>query len=314
MLKIGLIGGGAHSRDNHLPALKHLADENPQRVELTAFCDVSEEVTQGVQAEYHFRSTYTGLAAMLAGERLDGCIAITPWSVTAKVAAQILHAGIPVVIEKPPGRNPVEAKEICDLVAAANGRAMVSVNRRFDPALTAARQWLNGRKIEFIRATMLRSTRTEPDFFIETGLHGLDAMRALMGDIATYRLMSQRVGGALWYHVAIDFVGGASGMLEVIPTCGMIDEIYELFGAGFRARVSVGAIGSGTFSAWSIGEAPVHLEPAAGQAVYVRNGTLAETEAFLISLSNGGPMHPTPHEILQSVEISHQIQAETREP
>ena len=51
-----------------------------------------------------------------------------------------------------------------------------------------------------------------------------------------------------WYVVSLRFESGASGRIEVLPTAGMVEESYELFGEGFRARVVAGS-GRTTFSA-----------------------------------------------------------------
>jgi myo-inositol 2-dehydrogenase / D-chiro-inositol 1-dehydrogenase len=312
MLRIGLVGGGAHSRSNHLPALKQLAAEGPHKIELAAFCDLNSEIARSVTSEYGFRASYTDLGRMLATERLDGCIAITPSFATAQTANQIIQAGVALVIEKPPGRNPAEAREICARVAASNIRAMVSVNRRFDPALVASREWLSGRRIDFIRATVLRVCRNEPDFFFESGLHAVDALRWFAGDTADYSLTSRRVQGVIWYRVAFSFSNGTSGLLEVMPSCGAKDESYEMFGSGFHVKVSTGEAGSGEFFAWTEGKAPIHREPARNQADFVRNGTLAETEEFISSLAKGCAPAPTPKDILPCLELSHQIQSQAQ--
>jgi myo-inositol 2-dehydrogenase / D-chiro-inositol 1-dehydrogenase len=310
--RIGFVGGGAHARANHLPAVQRVAAERAGEVELAAFCDLNAEVARSVAAEYGFGAAYTDVGGMLATERLDGCIAITPVAVTARVARQIIEAGVALVMEKPPGGNPAEAREICERVGASNVPAMVSVNRRFDPALVAARRWLSGRRVEFLRATMLRVNRQEPDFFFETALHSLDAMRWFLGDIADHEVTIRRAEGVLWYRVAFTFVSGASGLLEVMPTCGVKDESYELFGSGFRVMASTGEAGSGEFHAWAEEEAPLHEEPAKGQPGFVRNGTLAETEEFVNSLARGCTPAPAPGDVLQSVELSYEIQSKAQ--
>ena len=152
MMKIAVLGGGNHSRDNHLPALGRYVALHPGEVELAAFCDLRREVAEGVAREYGFARSYTGLEELLAAETPDGCIAITPVAATARVAAQILAAGIPLLMEKPLGATPEEAEQICRLAERQNSRVMVSLNRRFDPAITAACAWISRRPLQYVRA------------------------------------------------------------------------------------------------------------------------------------------------------------------
>ncbi|WP_309397065.1 Gfo/Idh/MocA family protein [Cerasicoccus maritimus] len=303
MKKIGLIGGGAHSRANHLPSLQRYVSEHPRVIELSAFCDINPEVAQNTAAEYGFARSYTSIDDMLANEALDGVIAITPVKFTKAIATQIIEADIPLVIEKPPGVDVPEAQEICDLVAAKNARVMVSVNRRFDPALVAAKEWMARRKVEFFRATMFRKDRTEPQFFSETGLHVVDAMRWFAGDIADYQVTTRDVNGVIWYRVDIQFANGVAGLLEVYPTAGMRDEAYEFFGDRFRVHTSNGEMSTGEFMAWDDGAKVIHTEPGKDQPGFIKNGSYAETAEFIASLVEDRQPTPTPRDVLPSLEL-----------
>jgi len=309
MKKIALIGGGHHSRQNHLPALQRYCAENPGEIELRAFCDINEDVARQTAERYQFTNHYNDIAAMLEAETLDGVIAVTPVAVTQAVATQIIEQGLPLVIEKPPGKSMAEAEAICDLVKSHNAHAMVSVNRRFDPALTAARDWLSSRKVAYCRATMLRVNRREPNFFSETALHVLDAMRWFLGDIESFSQTVAMVDGVAWRTVDLQFSNGAIGRMEVLPTCGIRDERFDFFGPDFCALATNGEMSTGEFKAWENGELTVSEEPAKDQPGFIRNGTLEETAEFIQSLSDGRQPTPTPHDILQSVEICHQVEA-----
>lgn len=308
MKKIGLIGGGHHSRLNHLPALQHLKEVQPDKVELAAFCDLNPDVAQKTAVEFGFERYYTDISAMLRKETLDGIIAVTPVTVTRAVAEQIVPTGIPLVIEKPPGRDLKEASAICDLIAKHEARVMVSVNRRFDPALVAAKQWLADRKVAYFRASMFRNQRQEPTFFSETGLHALDAMRWFLGDIKSHSTHVTMVDGVAWRRVELAFHSGAHGLLEVLPTCGVRDERYEFFGANFHAVATNGEMSSGEFFAWENGKKLIAEEPAKGKAGFIRNGSLAETEEFIASLIEHRKPVPSPAETLQSMQICLDIQ------
>ncbi len=308
MLRIAVIGGGSHSRGNHLPALAHSASQTTGEIELAAFCDIDPLVAAAVSREFGFANAYTSVNAMLTTEALDGCIAITPIPITAKIAKEVIEAGIPLLMEKPPGRTPEEAGEICSLATRTNARVMVSMNRRFDPALCAAADWRADRPLAYVRATMHRHNRTESEFFTGTAIHALDAMRWIAGDIGNYSVQAQLVDEVWWFLVQLEFASGIRGMLEVLPSCGHHVESYEMFGPGYRLLASIGEHGSGEFSAWEQGVQVEYNEPAHGMPAWMRNGTYAETVEFLNALREGRSPHPTPAEVLQSVELCHQIQ------
>lgn len=268
------------------------------------------ETAGAVGKEFGFLRIYTKAADMLSNEKLDGCIAVTPIPVTAAIARQVIEAGIPLLMEKPPGINPAEAREICSLATRRQTKVMVSMNRRFDPALHAALDWVADRPLRYLRANMHRHDRTESDFFTGTAIHALDTLRSIAGDIQDYSVKTQIVQGVRWYFVQLQFESRIPGFLEVVPNCGHLQESYELLGQGYRVVVDAGDYGSGGFSAWENGSLTRRDDPAGGMPAWMSNGTYAETVEFLSALREGRAPHPTPAEVLQSVELCHQIQEE----
>jgi predicted dehydrogenase len=310
-VRLAAIGGGNHSRKNHLPSLARYVAEHPGEVELAAFCDLDPEVAGNACSEYGFSKSYTNVEEMLSAEDLDGCVSVTPIPVTAAVANQVIAAGVPVLMEKPPGSTPEEVKEICELTSGPDARAMVSMNRRFDPSVSASCAWRGDRPLEYVRGVMLRHNRKEETFFLDTAIHSLDAIRHIAGDIADYSAAARRLDGVRWYSVRLEFESGALGILEVMPSCGTRAERYEMLGTGYRVRASVGETDSGEYTAWENGEQVLHDEPARGMPGFVRNGTFAETVEFISALKEDRAPFPAPAQVRQSVDICRQIQYET---
>ena len=213
-------------------------------------------------------------------------------------------------MEKPPGASLKEAEAICALVEEHRARVMVSMNRRFDPSVAAACAWRGGRPIERIRATMLRHNRRDTDFFFGTAIHSVDALRRLAGDVGRAAATSRLVDGVRWYRVNLEFASGADGTLDVAPTCGSTEESYEVFGPGYRVRARVGVGDGGEFVAWENGSVARREEPAAGLPPFVVNGAYGETVEFISALLENRAPHPTPAEVLPSVELCSRIQRE----
>lgn len=304
-IRIAVLGAGNHSRNNHLPALARFVAEHPGRVELAALCDLDEDKAERAAGEFGFDRVYTDLDRMLREVSPDGCIAVTPIALTAQIAGQIIRTGVPLLMEKPPGVSAKEARETTDLVESAGTPVMVSMNRRYDPALRAALSWKGGRPVEYARATMIRHGRDEPGFMLGTAIHPLDAMRFILGNVTDFSSDSRDVGGVPWTTASFRFESGSAGTLEVLPTGGCGLEAYELFGADYRIRVIVGADRGDTakIRCWQSGELVVDEDPAAGKPPFVRNGTYGETVEFITSLREGRPPHPSPADVLQSVEL-----------
>ena len=185
---------------------------------------------------------------------------------------------------------------------------MVSMNRRFDPALRAGMNRWGDRPIEYLRGTIVRVDRREPDFVYGTAIHPLDAMRAIAGDVADWLASDRMVGGVRWFVVQLRFQSGAQGTLEVLPTAGSMAESYEIAGSKVRAVIGVGGPDSGQVRCWENGELVLEDEPARDLPGFVRNGAYDETIAFIRALQEGRAPYPSPADVLQSVELCQRIQ------
>jgi myo-inositol 2-dehydrogenase/D-chiro-inositol 1-dehydrogenase len=303
VLKLVVVGAGSHSQLNHLPALARYVADHPGEAALVGLCDLRWQHAQVLAETYGFARAYADLGEMLRVEEPDACIAVTPIPVTVEIAAQVIQAGLPLLMEKPPGATLAEARQLVELVERHDVRAMVSVNRRFDPALCAARAWWGERPISYVRGRIVRINRAEPEFAYGTAIHPLDAMRAIAGDVASYRVQVQTVGGVRWYVVHLQFASGAQGVLEVLPTAGLQAESYAWCGEGGYVEAAVGEHDAGSARGWEGGTLALQHDTVEGEPTYVQNGAYAETAAFLSALQSGTPMHPSPAEVLQSVEI-----------
>jgi predicted dehydrogenase len=308
-MKIAIIGAGRHSRQNHLPALARFARERPQSLVLAAVCDLSETEARGAAAEFGFQKAFTDIVEMLAIEKPDACIAITPVSATAAVAAQIIGKGIPLLMEKPLGGSIEEGKRIVELQEKAGVPVMVSLNRRFDPAVRAARDWIGGRPVDALRACMVRSGRREKRFFKDAGIHPVDTLRALGGEVASHSIIDRGPPGARSVAVGMRFESGARGLLEVYRESGHQAESYDVFGPDFHAAIRVGERDAGDAVCWANGQRELNFGIPEEEPDFYKNGAYHETCAFIDDLANGRPLAPSPRDAFPSMEICYQIDA-----
>lgn len=242
---------------------------------------------------------------MLDQERVDGCVCIMPAEHIVTNGIMLLERGIPCVIEKPLGTSLAEIEKLSAAATGTRTPHMVSVNRRFMPFLNRARTWTREHGApEYVRATQVRDARSEPDFIWSTAVHVIDAMRFLMAsEIVSCETEVQRGGSlsTIWYVIALHFANGSTGRVEVLPTAGMVEESYELFGEGFRTRVTAGSGTQRSLECWLRGKLVLDERASEDEPEDLRNGAYQEVEEFVHALRAGMRPHPEIQHILPSV-------------
>ncbi len=114
-------------------------------------------------------------------------MAASQWSrpnTSLRLAASLLRFGMPCVVEKPLGTSLDELALLLDTAKATGTRNMVSVNRRFMPYLNRALEWTRtAGQLRYVRCTMTRQARSEPEFLWATAIHAVDALRYIAGEV-----------------------------------------------------------------------------------------------------------------------------------
>jgi predicted dehydrogenase len=191
---------------------------------------------------------------------------------------------------------------------------MVSVNRRFMPYLNRACSWAKrAGRLQYVRATQVRHNRSESDFIWSTAIHPLDALRHIAGDVKQYKTETFAEGlSTTWYAISLTFAGGVTGRVEILPTAGMVEESYELYGEGFRARVVAGSGSQRSLECWRNGRLEIHEQSPDTEPEDLRNGSYEEVEEFVGALKVGKAPQPTVEDILPSARICFAISEEVR--
>jgi len=315
-----MIGCGEHAESSHGPAQSRYAATHAG-TELAACCDLDGTRAERHRQRFGFARAYTDTGAMLEAEKPDAVVLAVPVHRTAEVGAALLERGLPVLIEKPPGRT---VQEVDALIAAAeqSGRPVphqVAFNRRFVPIVAEARRRLAAvgppSAIQHLHYEMTRVDRRDPDFST-TAIHGLDAVRFLGGADyaqARFRYHEQPALGPGVAHMFVDavLISGATAHLAFCPTAGAVVERATVHAGGhtFFLRIPM----------WGPLDAPGHLQHVdRGQVVAdlagdrlggasdacVLGGFFGEYEAFLGDLAAGRTPSPSLRECRQSVEIA----------
>ena len=232
MLRVALLGAGNHCRNNHAPALRHFMAEHAGAVELAAVCDLDAAKGERFREAFGFRRAFSDIDAMLDAAELDAIVAVMPIPAILPVARQLFARGLPVLMEKPLGQDMAEARAIVAAAGATGCPVMVSMNRRYDPAVLRARDWMSGLgPLRAIHGVQLRHRRVEAPFLWGTAIHVLDLMVHLAGPL---RLRAGSAAAAPFEAgvsrmAVLDGGDGIVGSVHILPCCGRVS-IRSRFG------------------------------------------------------------------------------------
>lgn len=256
LLRIGVLGCGPISQIAHFDACR-----KARNAELYAICDLADDLLQKMAAVHEPRVAYNNLDKMLADPQVEAVIIGTADQFHVPLCRKAIAAGKPVLVEKPLGVNIQECEELRDELCDKNLVFQVGNNRRFDPGIAFARDFVRselGGIIAFrswycdstYRYTMTdnlqpivrasnKAKRPEGNpktdkrryFMLTHGSHLVDTARYLAGEITTVRARcSERLGTYCWF-IEADLAGGAIAHLELtISVRGDFEEGFRIYG------------------------------------------------------------------------------------
>ncbi|HET7559097.1 MAG TPA: Gfo/Idh/MocA family oxidoreductase [Limnochordia bacterium] len=126
-IRVGVVGLGQIAQIMHLPYLN-----STPGFELSAVCDVSPALLDGVGEQYRVPERYTDVREMIAKAPLDAILIATSFD-HADIALAAIARGLHVFVEKPLCESPGTAKEIAAAADKAGVKVMVGYMKRYDP-------------------------------------------------------------------------------------------------------------------------------------------------------------------------------------
>ncbi len=306
MIRLGLIGCGEHSEGGHAVPLARYKEEHPGEIELTAVCDLRLERAQSFSSRYGFLHAYGDMNEMLGRGDLEACIAVVPVEKIPQVGIQLLERRMPCVVEKPLGASLAEVEALRAAARESSTPNMVSVNRRFMPFLNRALEWSRRQgQLRYVRCTFARHARTEREFLWGTAVHAVDTMRYIGDEVTNASIRTIKIveGGADWYAIDLEFASGTSGRIDVLPTCGVRDETYELFGEGFRAVVTCPFGPQRGFRCFRENHVVLEEYESPATTEDVVNGFYDEAASLIRSLQAKQELRPSIEDVFPSVQL-----------
>jgi predicted dehydrogenase len=131
-LRAGIVGTGWWTQAEHLPGLQLRAD-----VEVTALCGRNPERLSAMADKFGVPDRFTDWREMIANERLDLVVIVTPNVLHHPIAMAALEKGLHVICEKPLAMTAAQARE---MAAAAEARKLQTLTFFTHRTIAAAAQ------------------------------------------------------------------------------------------------------------------------------------------------------------------------------
>lgn len=152
-LKVGLVGTGGISRAHMTAYLEH-----PDRVQLTAVCDIVEPLAQEYAKKAGVEAVYTDFDQMLREADIDAVDNCTGHAQHAPLTIAAAEAGKHVIVEK---AMALTVQECRDMIAAADKAGvtlMVAQHLRYSPDAAAVKRFIDEGKLGEILAVRTHLT------------------------------------------------------------------------------------------------------------------------------------------------------------
>lgn len=286
-------------------------------IELCAVCDsVPENASRLAET---LNAAVSSFEATLADPDIDAVIIAAPTQAHAALIRQAAGAGKHIFVEKPLAGTLAEADEVILAVKQAGVRCQVGFQRRFDPAYAEAKRAIDAGELGEIATFRgvsrdpapppLDFLKTSGGLMVDLGVHDLDTMRFLVGEVTEVRAVGavQRLPGLAEYGLfdsavaTVRFENGALGTLEL--------GLHTAYGYDIRAEV-LGERGRLHLEMTS----PLHLTRYIAHGA-VRKGPqnfeerffdayVAEFRAFAVCLLENRPVSPDAEDAAKTLRLA----------
>jgi predicted dehydrogenase len=265
LLRVGVLGCGPIAQIAHFDACR-----KARNAELYAICDLAPDLLAKMQAMHDPRRAFSSFEEMLADPQVEAVIIAVADQFHVPLCLKAIQAGKHVLVEKPLGVSIEECEQLRSALGKTNLVLQVGNNRRFDPGIAFARQFVREEMGELLslkawyydsihRYTMTDNLQPIPivsaaarkpegnpkadkrRYFILThASHLVDTARFFGGEIASVRARLREKFGAYCWLINVEFRNGAPGHLElIIPARGDFEEGFRIDGEHGSAKGKV---------------------------------------------------------------------------
>lgn len=228
-LRVGVVGLGDIARKAYLPVLTARAD-----VELSLMTRDPGRLAD-LARQYGIARRTTRFEDLLDGT-LDAAFVHAATAAHVDLVEQLLHAGVPVLVDKPLAPDLVSATRLVELAEERGVSLAVGFNRRFCPAHVAlAREPSSVVLVQKHRSGLPEEPRR---FVFDDFIHVVDTVRFLMpaGQEELSVWCTAQDGLLATVTMALR-VGASTGLGVMHRVGGANEEVVEVLGPGYQHRV-----------------------------------------------------------------------------
>ncbi len=205
-VRIGVVGCGVIGR-THTDLARQF-----DHVKIEAVADLNKDAANAAAKDFNVPKAYGDAASLLADPEIDGVVVALPTGVRGPVAADVLRAGKHLLIEKPPGMN---AGEVRQLLEPRGDRIVTCCSSRMrgTPSAAKALEVIRSGVLGPVRVLQCRCLKADGGpgenpppvwrvshklngggFFVNWGIYDMDYLLGLMG----FALKPQWVMAGAW--------------------------------------------------------------------------------------------------------------------
>ena len=196
--------------------------------EVAVLCDVNAATRAATAEKFGIGAQAERTEEVLARDDVDAVFVLVSVLDVARVAGRCIAAGMPTLLEKPPGIYSADTAHLAELQQKHGTVAMVGLNRRFYSSHLAARERLLARGAIVSVAVdahedLARTSREKfPPLVLRrwayaNGIHALDLLRFFGGEVAEIEWWRRQVEYEFpdSFTARLTFAGGADGRAAV---------------------------------------------------------------------------------------------------
>jgi predicted dehydrogenase len=250
-LKLGIIGTGAIAQIAHLPAAKKAAN-----VELTSLCDVASDLGEAMARKYNVPNYYTNIDNILQSDDVDAVLIAVADQFHADLTIKALESGKHVLVEKPLSSTIEECKKVVEAARRTGRKVQIGCMKRYDPGLQFAKKFIDEKigvgfgshfwycdsvfhmeyvhtyagNIAYSKLSKRPPKRYEDNdlaLILGHGVHLIDTIRWLKGNISAVNVKSSRSGSNVSFQALLEYSDGTTGTMQL--TCIIKMDWFEGF-------------------------------------------------------------------------------------
>lgn len=240
-VRVALIGAGGMANAFHYPSLAEMPD-----VEMAAICDRIPQKARDTAKRFGIPKQYAEYRRMLDDVKPDAVYVLMPPHHLLDIAIEVMTRGHHLFIEKPPGLNAFQNRQMSRCAQRHGVLAMCGFQRRYVPLITAMRQRVEARgPLHTVVATFVKCSYPAASYYDGAidllscdAVHAVDSLRHLCGgDVlavaSDVRTISAEDHNA--FYAIVKFSTGVTGILQTNWACGRRFFRVEMHGVGISA-------------------------------------------------------------------------------